>query len=77
MIHQPSGGAEGQVTDMEITLTEIRKLKKELYDIIAVHSGQTFKKVEKDSERDCWMTSTEAKEYGMLDEVLERKPEEK
>lgn len=73
MIHQPSGGAEGQVTDMEITLTEIRKLKKELYDIIAVHSGQAFKKVEKDSERDYWMTSEEAKTYGLIDEVLTKK----
>jgi ATP-dependent Clp protease protease subunit len=73
MIHQPLGGARGQATDMEITVKEILKLKKELYDIIANHSGQKFSKVEKDSERDYWMTAAEAKEYGMLDEVLERK----
>ncbi|MBT6235627.1 MAG: ATP-dependent Clp endopeptidase proteolytic subunit ClpP [Bacteroidetes bacterium] len=73
MIHQPLGGAQGQATDMEITVKEIMKLKKELYDIISTHSGQKFAKVEKDSERDYWMTAQEAKEYGMLDEVLERK----
>lgn len=73
MIHQPLGGARGQATDMEITVKEILKLKKELYDIIAHHSGQKYAKVEKDSERDYWMTAAEAKEYGMLDEVLERK----
>ncbi|MGB0851598.1 MAG: ClpP family protease, partial [Bacteroidia bacterium] len=73
MIHQPLGGAQGQATDMEITVKEIIKLKKELYDIISSHSGQKFSKVEKDSERDYWMTAQEAKEYGMLDEVLERK----
>ena len=70
MIHQPMGGAQGQATDIEITAREIQKLKKELYDIIADHSGQTFKKVEKDSDRDYWMTAEEAKEYGMIDEVL-------
>ncbi|MEY2924550.1 MAG: hypothetical protein RLZZ337_1098 [Bacteroidota bacterium] len=73
MIHQPLGGASGQATDMEITVKEIIKLKKELYEIIAHHSGQKFAKVEKDSERDYWMTAHEAKEYGMLDEVLEKK----
>jgi ATP-dependent Clp protease, protease subunit len=73
MIHQPLGGTSGQATDMEITVREIVKLKKELYDIIANHSGQKYAKVEKDSERDYWMTAQEAKEYGMLDEVLERK----
>lgn len=72
MIHQPMGGAEGQVTEMEITLREIQKLKKELYEIIADHTGNTFKKVEKDAERDYWMTAHEAKEYGMIDEVLVR-----
>ncbi|ADX68155.1 MULTISPECIES: ATP-dependent Clp endopeptidase proteolytic subunit ClpP [Weeksella] len=71
MIHQPLGGAQGQATDMEITLKEILKLKKELYDIIAYHSGQTFEQIEKDGERDYWMTSEEAKNYGMIDEVLE------
>jgi ATP-dependent Clp protease protease subunit len=70
MIHQPMGGAQGQASDMEITLTEILKLKKELYEIIATHSGQPFDKVEKDSDRDYWMTSEEAKAYGMIDEVL-------
>ena len=70
MIHQPMGGAQGQASDIEITAREIMKLKKELYQIIATHSGNTFKKVEKDSDRDYWMTATEAKEYGMIDEVL-------
>jgi ATP-dependent Clp protease protease subunit len=73
MIHQPLGGAQGQATDMEITVKEILKLKKELYEIIASHSGQKLAKVEKDSERDYWMTSTEAKAYGMIDEVLIKK----
>ncbi len=70
MIHQPMGGAQGQASDMEITLQEILKLKKELYNIIAHHSGQPFEKVEKDSDRDYWMTSEEAKAYGMVDEIL-------
>jgi ATP-dependent Clp protease protease subunit len=73
MIHQPMGGAEGQVSDMEITLKEILKLKKELYDIIAQHSGKPFAEVERDSDRDYWMTSEEAKAYGMIDEVLTAK----
>ncbi|MEZ5046188.1 MAG: ATP-dependent Clp endopeptidase proteolytic subunit ClpP [Chitinophagaceae bacterium] len=73
MIHQPLGGAEGQASDIEITAREIGKLKKELYEIIAEHSGQKFSKVEKDSDRDYWMTAEEAKEYGMIDEVLLRK----
>ena len=70
MIHQPMGGAEGQASDIEITAKEIMKLKKELYEIIAKHSGQQYDKVYKDSDRDYWMTATEAKEYGMIDEVL-------
>lgn len=70
MIHQPMGGAEGQASDIEITAKEIQKLKKELYDIIAKHSGQTYDKVYADSDRDYWMTAQEAKEYGMIDEVL-------
>lgn len=70
MIHQPMGGAQGQASDMEITLQEILKLKKELYSIIAHHSGQPFDKVEADSDRDYWMTSEEAKTYGMVDEIL-------
>ncbi len=73
MIHQPMGGAQGQASDIEITAREIQKLKKELYTIIADHSGQTFDKVWADSDRDYWMTSSEAAEYGMIDEVLERK----
>jgi len=72
MIHQPMGGAQGQVSDMEITLKEVLKLKKELYEIIAHHTGQSVDKVEKDSDRDYWMMAHEAKEYGMIDEVLER-----
>ncbi len=75
MIHQPSGGAQGVASDMEINLREMLKLKKELYDIIAHHSGQTYEWVEKASDRDYWMTSTEAKDFGMVDEVLERKTE--
>jgi ATP-dependent Clp protease protease subunit len=70
MIHQPMGGAQGQASDMEITLQEILKLKKELYSIIAHHSGQSFDKVEADSDRDYWMTAEEAKAYGMVDEIL-------
>lgn len=72
MIHQPMGGAQGQASDIEITAREIMKIKKELYAIIAEHSGQTFEQIEKDSDRDYWMTSQEALEYGMVDEVLAR-----
>ncbi len=72
MIHQPLGGAEGQASDIEITAREIQKLKKELYEIIAKHSGQEYDKVYKDSDRDYWMTAQESKEYGMIDEILER-----
>jgi ATP-dependent Clp protease protease subunit len=72
MIHQPMGGAQGQASDIEITAREIVKLKKELYTIIADHTGNTYKKVEKDSDRDFWMTAEEAKDYGMIDEVLVR-----
>ncbi|RLD38414.1 MAG: ATP-dependent Clp endopeptidase proteolytic subunit ClpP [Bacteroidetes bacterium] len=70
LIHQPMGGASGQASDIEITAREIVKLKKELYEIISKHSGQTMKKIEKDGDRDFWMTAIEAKEYGMIDEVL-------
>ncbi|HEY1024143.1 MAG TPA: ATP-dependent Clp endopeptidase proteolytic subunit ClpP [Sphingobacteriaceae bacterium] len=73
MIHQPLGGAEGQASDIEITAREIQKLKKELYDIIATHSGQTYEKVWADSDRDYWMTAQESKDYGMIDEVLIKK----
>ena len=72
MIHQPMGGAQGQVSDMEITLKEVIKLKTELYEIIAEHSGQTIEKVEEDSDREYWMMANEAKAYGMIDEVLTR-----
>lgn len=70
MIHQPSGGAQGVAADMEINLREMLKLKKELYQIIADHSGNTYERIEKDSDRDYWMTSEEAKAYGMIDKVL-------
>lgn len=72
MIHQPSGGAQGVATDMEINLKEMLNLKEELYEIISKHSGQTYDKVFKDSERDYWMKAEEAKAYGMVDEVLVR-----
>ena len=70
MIHQPLGGAQGQASDIEITAREIGKVKKELYTIISDHSGQPFDKVALDSDRDYWMTSAEAKDYGMVDDVL-------
>ena len=70
MIHQPMGGAQGQASDIEITAREIKKLKHELYTIIADHSGQPFDRVERDSDRDYWMTAQEALEYGMIDHVL-------
>ena len=70
MIHQPLGGAQGQASDIEITAREILKLKDELYQIIAKHSGQTLEKVNQDSDRDYWMKAEEAKAYGMVDEVL-------
>ena len=72
MIHQPVGGAQGQASDIEITAREILKLRKELYNIISEHSGNPYKKVEKDSDRDYWMTAEEAKDYGMIDEILFR-----
>lgn len=74
MIHQPLGGAQGQASDIEITAREILKVKKELYTIISEHSGKPFEDVERDSDRDYWMTAPEALEYGMIDKVL-RKPE--
>ncbi|HPY82606.1 MAG: ATP-dependent Clp endopeptidase proteolytic subunit ClpP [Bacteroidales bacterium] len=73
MIHQPLGGAHGQASDIEITTREILKLKKELYEIIANHTGHPLKKIEKDSDRDYWMTSKEAVAYGMIDEVMKKK----
>jgi ATP-dependent Clp protease protease subunit len=72
MIHQPMGGTQGQASDIEITTKEILKLRDELYRIIADHTGNTFEKVSKDSDRDYWMTSQEALKYGMVDEVLDR-----
>lgn len=72
MIHQPMGGAQGQASDIEITAREIQKLKKELYTIIADHSKNDFERIEKDSDRDYWMTAQEAVEYGMIDTVLRR-----
>ncbi len=73
MIHQPMGGAQGQASDIEITAREIQKLKKELYTIIAEHSETSFNKVWTDSDRDYWMTAEEAKNYGMIDQVLTKK----
>lgn len=73
MIHQPMSGTQGQASDMEIALKEVLKIKDELYEIIANHSKQPFEKVEKDSDRNYWMSAAEAKEYGMIDEVLERR----
>ena len=70
MIHQPLGKSKGQASDIEITAREIQKLKKELYEIISFHSGQTYEKVWQDGDRDFWMTAEEAKDYGMLDQVL-------
>jgi ATP-dependent Clp protease protease subunit len=72
MIHQPMGGAQGQASDIEITAREILSLKKELYNIIAKHTGQPYEKIEEDSDRDFWMKADRAKEYGMIDEVLMR-----
>lgn len=74
MLHQPYGGAGGQATDIQIMVNEVKKLKHELYEIIAYHSGQTYDKVKEDSDRDFWMTATEAKEYGLVDEVLIMNP---
>lgn len=73
MIHQPSGGMQGQSRDMEISLKLIMSLKKELYDIMAKHSGKTYEEIERDSDRDYWMRAEEAKAYGLIDEVLVRK----
>jgi ATP-dependent Clp protease protease subunit len=73
LIHQPLGGAQGQASDIEIVAREILKIKKEVYTIISDHSGQPYEKVEKDGDRDFWMTAEEAKEYGMIDEILMRK----
>ena len=75
MIHQPMGGIQGQASDIEITSRKIIKLKKELYTIISDHSGQPYDKVYADSDRDYWMTAEEAREYGMIDNVLSKEKE--
>ncbi len=72
MIHQPMSGMQGQASDMEISLKQTLEVKKDLYDILSKHSGQTYEKIEKDSDRDYWMRAAEAKEYGLIDEVLTR-----
>lgn len=77
MIHQPMGGAEGQASDMEITLKEILKIKGELYDILALNTGKTAKQVEKDADRDCWMKGEEAVKYGMIDKIFNKKDAKK
>lgn len=73
MIHQPLGGVQGQATEIEIAAREIAKTKKELYDILALHSGAPYEKIEKDAERDFWLTSAEALEYGLIDNILGKK----
>ncbi|MEQ8337884.1 MAG: ATP-dependent Clp protease proteolytic subunit [Cyclobacteriaceae bacterium] len=75
MIHQPSGGMQGQSKDMEITLKQTLELRKDLYSILAKHTGKKFDEIERDSDRDYWMRAAEAKDYGLIDEVLERKAE--
>ncbi|MTI38586.1 ClpP family protease [Fulvivirga lutimaris] len=73
MIHQPMSGMQGQASDMEISLKQTLEVKKDLYNILAKHSGQKYDKIEKDSDRDYWMRASEAKAYGLIDEVLEKK----
>lgn len=73
MIHQPSGGMQGQSRDMEITLKQMQELRKDLYEILSKHTGQKYDKIEQDSDRDYWMRAQEAKDYGLIDEVLLRK----
>ena len=70
MMHQPSAGAGGQASDIEITVNQVKRLKRELYEVVANHSGQDVEKIAKDFDRDFWMTAIEAKEYGLVDEVL-------
>ena len=74
MIHQPSGGAQGQASDIEITYKEIQRLKDILNQMLATHTGQTLKKIQKDSDRDYFMSSLEAMEYGLIDKVLNNRP---
>lgn len=73
MIHQPLGGAQGQASDIEITAREIAKTKRELYEILSLHSGASIKKIERDADRDYWLTASEAKEYGLIDTVLTKR----
>ena len=75
MIHQPMSGMQGQASDMEISLKQTLEVKKDLYHILAKHSGMSYERIEKDSDRDYWMRASEAKEYGLIDEVLERHKE--
>ena len=73
MIHQPLGGVQGQASDIEITAREIAKTKRELYEILASHSGKAIEKIEADADRDYWLTAAEAQEYGLIDKVLSRR----
>jgi ATP-dependent Clp protease protease subunit len=73
MIHQPMSGMQGQASDMEISLKQTLSVKEDLYKILSKHSGKTYKQIEKDSDRDFWMRAEEAKEYGLIDEVLAKK----
>lgn len=73
MIHQPLGGTQGQASDIEITAREIMRTKRELYDILSLHTGQTIKKIERDADRDYWLSAEEAKAYGLIDEVLSKR----
>ena len=73
MIHQPLGGAQGQASDIEITAREMMKTKRELYEILAAHSGVPIRKIEKDADRDYWLTAAEARDYGLIDEVLAKR----
>ena len=73
MIHQPLGGVQGQASDIEITAREIAKTKRELYEILAAHSGKPIEKIEADADRDYWLTAAEAAEYGLIDKVLSRR----
>ena len=73
MIHQPSGGMQGQASDMEITLKQMQELRKDLYNILSHHTGKSYEQIQKDSDRDKWMRAAEAKDYGIIDEVLIKK----
>jgi ATP-dependent Clp protease protease subunit len=73
MIHQPLGGVQGQASDIEITAREIARTKRELYEILSEHSGVAIEKIEQDADRDYWLTAVEAKEYGLIDEVLTKR----